>query len=153
MSTNCPAVFYLLDTSIAHIVGFCGRCDGALAPSYWIGTNINFLLEQVNIMAWLFLLIAGLCEIGFTTSLKLSENFTRFWPTLAFIILSILSFTALSMSLKNIPLGTSYAVWTGIGAFGTAIVGIQYFGESCDFWRVCFLFLLIISVIGLKVVS
>ena len=104
-------------------------------------------------MSWVYLFLAGLCEIGFTTFLKLSENFTRIGPTIGFLVLAVLSFSALSMSLKTIPLGTSYAVWTGIGAFGTALIGIFYFGESADFWRVFFLFLLIASIIGLKLVS
>jgi quaternary ammonium compound-resistance protein SugE len=104
-------------------------------------------------MAWVYLVLAGLLEIGFTTFLKLSDNFTVFWPTVGFFLLSVLSFTALSLSLSEIPLGTSYAVWTGIGAFGTALVGILFFGESTEFWRLFFLLLLISSIIGLKFVS
>lgn len=103
-------------------------------------------------MAWLYLVIAGLFEVGFTTFLKLSEGFTRFWPSVTFLMLAILSFTSLSLSLKTIPLGTAYAVWTGIGAFGTAVIGIAYFGESTEFWRVFFLLCLILSIIGLKFV-
>lgn len=101
-------------------------------------------------MAWMFLLIAGLFEMGFTTFLKLSESFTRFWPTVAFFVLAILSFASLSLSLKSIPLGTAYAVWTGIGAFGTALIGMAFFGESTNFWRLFFLLCLILSIIGLK---
>lgn len=104
-------------------------------------------------MSWIYLVIAGLFEIGFTTFLKLSENFTRFWPTVSFLVLAVFSFLALSMSLKAIPLGTAYAVWTGIGAFGTALIGIMYFSESADFWRILFLITLISSIIGLKFVS
>lgn len=104
-------------------------------------------------MAWFYLLLAGLFEIGFTTFLKLSDNFTHFWPTIGFLVLSFLSFSALSFSLNDIPLGTSYAVWTGIGALGTALVGIFFFGESTEFWRIFFLFLLITSILGLKFVS
>jgi len=104
-------------------------------------------------MEWIYLLIAGFFEIGFTTFLKLSENFTKLWPTLIFIALSFISFFALSLSLRVIPLGTAYAVWTGIGAFGTALIGILYFGESTDFWRLFFLIGLISCIIGLKVVT
>lgn len=104
-------------------------------------------------MPWVYLLIAGLCEIGFTTFLKLSEGFTRFWPSIGFLVLAVLSFTFLSMSLKAIPIGTSYAIWTGIGAFGTAVIGILFFEESADFMRILFLTLLIGSIIGLKLVS
>ena len=104
-------------------------------------------------MAWIYLLFAGICEIGFTTCLKLSENFTKLWPTLGFLICATFSFIALSFSLKSIPLGTSYAVWTGIGAFGTALIGIAFFSEPADLWRMFFLLLLIGSIIGLKIVS
>lgn len=104
-------------------------------------------------MAWFYLILAGLFEIGFTTFLKLSENFTKFWPTIVFFLLSAFSFSFLSLSLQSIPLGTAYAVWTGIGAFGTAIIGIAYYHESTDFLRLFFLLLLISSIIGLKVVS
>ncbi len=104
-------------------------------------------------MGWIYLLFAGLCEIGFTTFLKLSENFKYFWPSVGFLALAALSFSLLSSSLKTIPLGTAYAVWTGIGAFGTALIGIAFFSEPADFWRIIFLFLLIFSIIGLKAVS
>ncbi len=101
-------------------------------------------------MAWFYLILAGLFEIGFTTCLKFSESFTRLIPTLGFIAFAALSFTSLSHSLNRIPLGTAYAVWTGIGAFGTALIGIAFFGESADLARIFFLLLLIISIIGLK---
>lgn len=104
-------------------------------------------------MSWIYLLLAGFFEIGFTTFLKRSENFTYVWPTIIFFILAAFSFAALSMSLKTIPLGTAYAVWTGIGAFGTAVIGVIYFGESTEIWRLIFLLGLIISIIGLKIVS
>lgn len=103
-------------------------------------------------MAWIYLLIAGIFEVAFTTCLKLSNNFAVLWATLAFIALAVLSFLSLSMSLKEIHLGTAYAVWTGIGAFGTAIIGILYFGEPLEFWRIFFLICLILSIIGLKMV-
>ncbi len=104
-------------------------------------------------MDWIYLLLAGICEIGFTTCIKLSENFSRLQPTIGFLSLAFFSFIALSASLRSIPLGTAYAVWTGIGAFGTALIGIFFFGESADLWRVFFLLCLIGSIIGLKVVS
>ncbi len=104
-------------------------------------------------LGWIYLLIAGLFEIGFTTFLKLSNNFTRLWPTAIFFIFSVCSFLALSLSLKTIPLGTAYAIWTGMGAVGTAVIGILYFGESIDFLRLFFIVCLIISIIGLKIAS
>ncbi len=104
-------------------------------------------------MAWFYLFLAGIFEIGFTTFLKLSDNFKNLGPTITFFILAVFSFTALSLSLKSIPLGTAYAIWTGIGAFGTALIGIIYFQESTDLWRIIFLVCLISSIIGLKIVS
>jgi quaternary ammonium compound-resistance protein SugE len=102
---------------------------------------------------WLLLILAGIFEIGFTTFMKLSEGFTR-WPyIIGFAVCAILSFGLLNKTLTVIPLGTAYAIWTGMGAFGTALVGILFFKESSDFWRIFFLFTLIASIIGLKVVS
>jgi quaternary ammonium compound-resistance protein SugE len=104
-------------------------------------------------MAWIYLLLAGLFEVGFTTSLKLSQNFTLPLPSLSFLLCAGLSFWLLSKAFKTIPLGTAYAVWTGIGACGTALVGIVAFGEPATFARLAFLTLLIGSIIGLKLVS
>jgi len=104
-------------------------------------------------MAWFYLIIAGLFEVGFTTSLKLSENFSnRGWATVFFISIT-LSFYFLNKAIESIPMGTAYAVWTGIGAVGTVIVGIVMFREPSDFWRMFFIFLLIGSILGLKFVS
>ncbi len=104
-------------------------------------------------MHWLFLLIAGLFEIGFTTCLQLSNNFTDWRWSVGFLITSILSFYFLSLSIQTIPMGTAYAIWTGIGAVGTVLIGIYFFKESYDFWRMFFLFTLIASIVGLKFVS
>ena len=104
-------------------------------------------------MAWIFLIIAGIFEVGFTTSLKLSENFSnKGWAAL-FLISITLSFVFLNKAIQTIPIGTAYAVWTGIGAVGTAIAGIILFREPADFWRLFFIFLLIGSIIGLKIFS
>jgi quaternary ammonium compound-resistance protein SugE len=104
-------------------------------------------------MAWIYLIIAGLFEVGFTTSLKLSENFSNRWWTAAFFASITLSFLFLNKSIQTIPMGTGYAVWTGIGAIGTVIVGIIFFEEPSDMWRLFFLILLIGSILGLKLVS
>ncbi|MEK9629818.1 MAG: multidrug efflux SMR transporter [Nitrospinota bacterium] len=104
-------------------------------------------------MNWFYLVLAGLFEIGFTTSLKLSDNFSKVWPSISFLVLSILSFYFLTKAIQTIPLGTSYAVWTGIGAFGTAVVGIVFFMEPVNASRIFFLVMLIASIIGLKLVS
>ena len=103
--------------------------------------------------AWLVLLLAGFFEMGFTTFMKLSAGFTK-WPyVLAFFICAILSFGLLNKATTAIPLGTAYAVWTGLGAFGTAVIGIVFFKDSSDTWRLIFLTILIGSIIGLKFVS
>lgn len=104
-------------------------------------------------MAWLYLIIAGLFEIGFTSSLKLSENFSHKGWAAAFFVSISLSFLFLNKAIQSIPIGTAYAVWTGIGAAGTVIVGIILFRESVEFWRMFFIFLLIGSILGLKLVS
>ncbi|MFQ5656397.1 MAG: DMT family transporter [Candidatus Methylomirabilales bacterium] len=104
-------------------------------------------------MAWIYLVGAGLFEIGFTTFLKLSEGFTKLLPSLAFLLFSAISFWLLTVSMRTIPLGTAYAVWTGIGAFGTAIIGILFFNDPINFWRIFFLTLLVGSIVGLRLVS
>jgi quaternary ammonium compound-resistance protein SugE len=76
-------------------------------------------------MSWALLVLAGLFEVGFASTLKLTENFTKLWPTLIFTVCIILSFVLLNRALKDIPIGTASAVWTGIGAAGTAMVGIR----------------------------
>ena len=101
-------------------------------------------------MHWLYLLLAGLLEIGFTTTLKLSNGFSLSRPgyILAFTALALASFGMLNKALVGIPLGTAYAVWTGIGAFGTVIVGIVFFGEPQSLWRLVFLSLLIYPLVS-----
>jgi quaternary ammonium compound-resistance protein SugE len=104
-------------------------------------------------MAWIYLIVAGLFEVAFTTSLKMSDNFNnKWWATLFFISIT-LSFHFLNKAIQTIPIGTAYAVWTGIGAVGTAVIGILLFKEPSDFLRVFFIFLLIGSILGLKLVS
>jgi len=104
-------------------------------------------------VAWFLLILAGCFEVAFTTCLKLSNNFSNTKYTIGFLISTILSFVFLSKAVQTIPLGTGYAVWTGIGAVGTVIIGIFFFKEPSDFWRVFFIFLLISSILGLKFVS
>ena len=102
---------------------------------------------------WILLICAGVFEIGFTTFMKLSEGFSKWSFNIGFAICAIASFALLNKATVQIPLGTSYAVWTGIGAFGTAVVGILFFKDPVNFWRIFFLSLLILSIIGLKVVA
>ena len=101
-------------------------------------------------MSWIILIIAGLFEVGFTTCLKLSNNFTNFKWSLAFVVCISLSFYFLNKATQTLPMGTAYAVWTGIGAVGTVIVGILYFQEPANFWRIFFIATLIGSILGLK---
>ena len=101
-------------------------------------------------MAWTYLMLAGLFEVGFASTLKLTENFTRLWPTLIFSICILLSFLLLNRALRDIPIGMAYAVWTGVGAAGTALVGILIYKEPATALRLFFLATLIGSVIGLK---
>ncbi|MCD6050582.1 MAG: quaternary ammonium compound-resistance protein SugE [Verrucomicrobia bacterium] len=103
-----------------------------------------------KIMAWVYLIIAGLLEIGWAIGLKYTDGFTRLWPSVATIIGMLFSFGLLSIALKTIPVGTGYAVWTGIGAAGTAIIGMMFLGESKDIGRLVCLGLIVAGVIGLK---
>ncbi len=104
-------------------------------------------------MHWVFLLLAGLFEIGFTACLKLSDGFKRPWPTALFVVSAGISFLLLNLAIVEIPLGTAYAIWTGIGAAGTAAVGIIAFKERATVARVVLISLLIAAVVGLKFVS
>jgi quaternary ammonium compound-resistance protein SugE len=104
-------------------------------------------------MHWLILVLAGLFECSFTTCLKLSEGLTKVGWAVAFVLLSIVSFLLLTLAAQKISLGTAYAVWTGIGAFGTALIGIVWFKDPATFWRIFFLCGLIACLIGLKLVS
>jgi len=104
-------------------------------------------------MSWIYLFIAGLFEIGWAVGLKYTAGFTKLWPSVITIIGMILSFYFLSSAVKSIPIGTAYAVWTGIGAVGTAILGIFLFGESKEFIRLFFILLIVIGIVGLKIFS
>jgi quaternary ammonium compound-resistance protein SugE len=104
-------------------------------------------------MAWTYLVIAGLLEIGWAIGLKYTEGFSRLWPSVATLCAMIASFGLLSAALKTIPVGTGYAVWTGIGAAGTAIIGMAFLGESREVLRILCLMLIVADVVGLKFAS
>jgi quaternary ammonium compound-resistance protein SugE len=104
-------------------------------------------------MSWFYLLIAGLLEIVWAIGLKFSEGFTKPLQSVVTVIGMILSFYMLSLSLKTIPLGTAYAVWTGIGATGTAIIGMFFLGESKELARIICILLIITGIVGLKLYS
>lgn len=104
-------------------------------------------------MAWVLLIIAGLFEIGWAVSLKYAHGFTRLWPTVSFGVCMLASVVLLGRAVKEIPLGTGYAVWTGIGAAGTAILGMVLFGESTDWRRIACLVLVLTGIAGLKLLA
>lgn len=103
--------------------------------------------------AWVYLILAGLCEIGWAFGLKYSEGFTKPGVSIVTVIVMILSFVLLSQAMKHLPLGTAYGIWTGIGAAGTAILGIVFLDEPRDLIRIFCLLLIIAGVVGLKVFS
>ena len=104
-------------------------------------------------MAWIYLFIAGLFEVAWAVGLKYTEGFTRLWPSAGTVAAMIVSFLFLAESLKSIPLGTGYAVWTGIGAAGTAVMGIILFNESRDLVRVLCILTIVAAIAGLKLSS
>lgn len=107
-------------------------------------------------MNWLLLIIAGLFEVGFATCLGMAKEKTGTESTLwfiGFLVSLAISMILLVKATENLPIGTAYAVWTGVGAVGTVLMGIVLFNEPTDFWRLFFITTLIASIIGLKVVS
>ncbi len=102
------------------------------------------------IMGWIYILIASIFEISWAVGLKYSEGLTSLKESTFTIISMLLSFYFLSLGVKYIPIGTAYAIWTGIGAVGTVIYGIIFFDEPKDFFRITFIFLIIIGIIGLR---
>ncbi|HEX6436509.1 MAG TPA: quaternary ammonium compound efflux SMR transporter SugE [Candidatus Binatia bacterium] len=104
-------------------------------------------------MAWISLAIAGILEVFWAIGLKYTEGFSKFWPSLFTVFGMIASFYFLAKALKVIPVGTGYAVWTGIGATGTAILGIVLFGESAAPARVACITVIVAGIIGLKLTS
>ena len=104
-------------------------------------------------MAWTLLFLAGICEIGWAVGLKYTNGFSRLWPSVCTLVLMVISVVLLALALKEIPVGTGYAVWTGIGAIGTAILGMILFGESRDALRIGCILLIVAGVIGLKIVT
>ena len=103
-----------------------------------------------NGLAWLILFLAGLCEVGWAIGLKYAAGFSRFWPSVWTLVMMVVSVLLLGWALKTLPLGTAYAVWTGIGAVGAAITGILLLGESASLARIASLALIVAGIIGLK---
>ena len=104
-------------------------------------------------MAWMFLLIAGFFEIVWAISLKYTDGFTRLWPSIATVVAMGISMVCISFALRTIPMGTAYAMWTGIGAAGTVIVGMLLFNEPRDAVRLLSIAAILAGIVGLKLSS
>src|SRR5687768_8447638 len=104
-------------------------------------------------MAWLYLIAAGICEIAWAVGLKYSHGFSRLWPSIVTIVLMLISFSLLSQAMKSLLMGTSYAIWTGIGAAATAILGIILFNEPRDIPRLLCIALILAGIVGLKLTT
>jgi quaternary ammonium compound-resistance protein SugE len=104
-------------------------------------------------LSWIILFIAGLLEIAWAVGLKYTEGFTRLWPTVGTVLAMILSVALLGLAMKTLPVGTAYAVWTGIGAVGTVVLGIVLLGEPATAGRLISLGLIVAGIVGLKLVT
>ncbi len=104
-------------------------------------------------MAWILLLIAGLFEVGWAIGLKYTEGFTRLWPTVGTVTAMVISLWLLGVAMKSLPVGTAYAVWVGVGAVGTAALGMMLFGEAANAGRIVSLALIVAGIVGLKLAS
>ncbi len=101
-------------------------------------------------MSWVILFVAGLLEVGWAIGLKYTDGFTKLWPTVGTMVSLVASFLLLGLALKTLPVGTAYAIWVGIGAVGTALLGIFLFGESTDALKLVSLGLICAGIVGLK---
>jgi quaternary ammonium compound-resistance protein SugE len=104
-------------------------------------------------MAWMILVVAGLFEVGWAIGLKYTEGFTRLWPTVGTVAAMVVSICLLGVAMKSLPVGTSYAVWVGVGAVGTAILGIVMLGESASVGRLVSLGFIVVGIVGLKLAT
>ncbi|MCC6362292.1 MAG: quaternary ammonium compound efflux SMR transporter SugE [Bryobacterales bacterium] len=104
-------------------------------------------------MAWIALFAAGILEIGWAVGLKYTEGFTRLWPSVATICAMAISMTLLGVAVRTLPLGTAYAIWTGIGTVGTVFAGMWLFGESASFLRLFCVILIMGGIAGLKLIT
>ena len=104
-------------------------------------------------MAWILLIVAGLLEVGWAIGLKYTEGFTRFWPSVATAVAMVASVVLLGWAMRTLPVGTAYAVWTGIGAVGTVALGIALFGEPASASRLVCVALILAGIVGLKLTA
>ncbi|MCC0043641.1 MAG: quaternary ammonium compound efflux SMR transporter SugE [Brucellaceae bacterium] len=104
-------------------------------------------------MAWFALFAAGLFEVGWAIGLKYSDGFTRLWPSVWTVASMAISMVLLGIALRSLPLGTAYAIWTGIGTVGTVVLGIMLFAESAEMLRIVCIMLIVAGIVGLKLVT
>ena len=104
-------------------------------------------------MSWILLIVAGLLEVGWAIGLKYTEGFTRLWPSLGTVFAMVASMILLGIAMKTLPVGTAYAVWVGVGAVGTVVLGIVLFGEPAGALRIASIVLIVAGIVGLKVAS
>jgi quaternary ammonium compound-resistance protein SugE len=109
--------------------------------------------KSVKHMPWVVITVAGLFEIGWAIGLKYTEGFTRPWPTVGTVLSMIVSLWLLGMAMKSLPVGTAYAVWVGVGAVGTVVLGIVLLGESANAARLISVALIIAGIVGLKLAT
>jgi quaternary ammonium compound-resistance protein SugE len=138
--------FGRLGTRIAMLN--CYKYSDSLRHSFY--QTVLAAGNKERIMDWLFLIIAGVFEIIWATGLKYTEGFTRLWPSMGTLAAMAVSMVLLAQALKTIPVGTGYAIWTGIGAAGTAVMGIVLFGESRQVLRLLCIGLIVAGIVGLK---
>ena len=111
------------------------------------------IFGEVHVVAWIYLVIAGVLEIGWAIGLKYTEGWTRLAPSLLTAALMVASFYFLSLAVRVLPIGTAYAVWTGIGTVGAAILGVLIFGETRDAMKLICVLLIVSGIVGLKLSS
>lgn len=104
-------------------------------------------------MAWILLVLAGLFEIGWAIGLKYTDGFTKLWPTVGTVLAIVISLGLLGVAMKSLPVGTAYAIWVGVGAVGTAILGIVLLGEAVNAGRLISLGLIVAGIVGLKLAT
>jgi quaternary ammonium compound-resistance protein SugE len=116
-------------------------------------TYLNYQFKEAKFMEWIYLIIAGFLEVGWALGLKYSKGFTEITPSILTIIGMAASFYFLSLSLKSLPLGNAYAIWTGIGTVGTVVLGIILFKEPINIMRVLCIMFIVLGIVGLKLIS
>ena len=129
---------------------FAARCEKILAMQR---TGDDPASSEGFVMAWAVLFAAGLLEVGWAIGLKYTEGFTRLWPSLGTVFAMVASMILLGIAMKTLPVGTAYAVWVGVGAVGTVVLGIVLFGEPAGALRIASIVLIVAGIVGLKLAT